>query len=93
MYVGGKTMREVAEHFGVHRTTVAIHLRRQSVPVRRGKLSAAQVGEIGALYDQGFTLAEIGEHFEVGQDTARRAVLHAGGVIRPPGRRAQTTSA
>src|SRR5690625_1762688 len=72
MYRDGKTMREVAEHFGVHRTTVAIHLRRRSVPVRRGKLSAAQVAEIGALYDQGFTLAEIGVRFDVGQDTARR---------------------
>lgn len=93
MYVGGKTMREVAEHFCVHRTTVAIHLRRRSVPVRRGKLSVAQVAEIGALYNQGFTLAEIGACFDVGQDTARRAVLDAGGMIRRPGRRARTGSA
>ena len=68
MYLGGKTMREVAGHFDVHRTTVAIHLRRRSVPVRRGKLSAAQVAEIGTLYDQGFTLAEIGARFAVGQN-------------------------
>ncbi|CAN5259049.1 hypothetical protein BH20ACT8_BH20ACT8_07330 [soil metagenome] len=27
-------MREVAEHFRVHRTTVAIHLHRRAVPVR-----------------------------------------------------------
>jgi hypothetical protein len=93
MYRDGKTMREVAEHFGVHRTTVAIHLRRRSVPVRRGKLSAAQVAEIGALYDQGFTLAEIGARFNVGQDTARRAVLDSGGVIRRPGRRTEAVMA
>lgn len=65
MYVGGKTMREVAEHFCVHRTTVAIHLRRRPVPVRRGKLIAAQVADIGALYEQGLTLAEIGARFDV----------------------------
>ena len=40
------------------------------------------------LYDQGFTLAEIGARFGVGQDTAPRAVLEGGGTIRPPGRRA-----
>ncbi|MGH3450169.1 MAG: hypothetical protein ACRDQW_05460 [Haloechinothrix sp.] len=79
MYVDAKTMREVAEHFRVHRTTVAIHLGRRSVPVRRGKLTGEQVAETGALYGQGFTLAEIGERFEIGQDTARRAVLAAGG--------------
>lgn len=88
MYVGGKTMREVADHFRVHRTTVALHLRRRSVLVRRGKLTGEQVAEVGALYDQGFTLAEIGTRFDVGQDTARRAVLEAGGTIRRPGRRA-----
>ena len=93
MYLDGKTMREVAEHFRVHRTTVAIHLRRRSIPVRRGKLSAAQVAEIGALYDQGFTLAEIGARFDVGQDTARRAVMETGGTIRRPGRRAEAVVA
>ncbi|MBB1515882.1 hypothetical protein H5398_07860 [Tessaracoccus sp. MC1679] len=93
MYLHGKTMREVAEHFRVHRTTVAIHLRRRSIPVRRGKLSAAQIAEIGALYDQGFTLAEIGALFDVGQDTARRAVLDAGGTIRRPGRRTEMVMA
>jgi hypothetical protein len=44
--VGGnawKNLREVAEHFGVHRTTVGIYLRRRAVPVRRGRLTAAQV--------------------------------------------------
>lgn len=50
MYLGGKTMREVAEQFSVHRTTVAVHLRRRSVPARRGKLTAVQVAEIGDLY-------------------------------------------
>jgi len=89
MYRDGTTMREVAEHFRVHRTTAAIHLRRRSVPARRGKLSAAQVAEIGALYAQGFTLAEIGERFDVGQDTACRAVMATGGTIRRPGRRAE----
>lgn len=49
MYVAGKTMREIAEHFRVHCTTVAMHLRRRSVPVRRGKLTGEQVADIGAL--------------------------------------------
>lgn len=88
MYVAGRTMQEIAERFRVHRTTVAIHLRRRSVPVRQGKLTGGQIAEIGTIYEQGFTLAEIGVRFDVGQDTARRAVLEAGGTIRPPGRRA-----
>jgi len=90
MYVGGKIMREIAEHFGVHRTMVAIHLRRRGVPVRRGKLTGEQVAEIGNLYEQGFTLAEIGRRFSVGQDTVRRTVLLTGATIRPPGRRSGT---
>lgn len=64
MYLDAKTMREVAEHFRVHCTTVAIHFRRRSISVRRGRLSAVQVG---MLYDHGFTLAEIGVRFGVGQ--------------------------
>lgn len=93
MYRNGKTMREVAEHFRVHRATVAIHLRRRSVRVRRGKLTTEQVAEVGALYDQGFTLTEIGARFGVGQDTARRAVTEAGGTTRRPGRRAPAATA
>lgn len=31
MYRNGKTMREVAEHFRIHRATVAIHLRCRAV--------------------------------------------------------------
>lgn len=73
----------------MYRTTVAVHLRRRSIPVRRGKLTGKQVPEIGDLYEQGFTLAEIGGRFDMGQDTARRAVLHAGGTIRRPGRRSK----
>ncbi len=66
MYRNGKTMREVAAYFRVHRATVAIHLRRRSVPVRRGKLTTEQVAEVGALHDQGVTLTEIGARFGVG---------------------------
>ncbi len=93
MYRNGESMREVAEHFRVHRATVAIHLRRRSVQVRRGKLTTEQVTEVGALYEQGFTLTEIGARFGVGQDTARRAVVEVGGTTRRPGRRAQATIA
>lgn len=69
-------------------TTVAVHLRRRSVPVRLGRLMIEQVAEIGALYEQGFTLAEIGARLGLGEDTSRQAVLDAGGKIRWPGRRA-----
>lgn len=87
MYRNGKSMREAAEHSRVHRATVAIYLRR-SVRVRRGKLTTEQVAEVGALDDQGFTLTELGARFGVGQETARRAVMEAGGRTRRPGRRA-----
>lgn len=81
-------MREVAEHFSVYRTTVAAHLKRRSVPVRCGKLTETDLAQIGDLYEQGFTLLEIGMRFGLGQDTARRAVIAAGATIRRPGRRA-----
>lgn len=76
----------------MHRATVAIHLRRRSVPVRRGELTGEQVAENGAVYDRAFTLAEIGARFGVGQGTARRAVLDAGRTVRRPGRRRGTTT-
>lgn len=78
---GHATIREVAERFSVHHT-VPIHLGRGAIAVRRGRLTEAQVAEVVYLYKQGFTLLEIGQRFGVGQDTASRAVLKAGGTIR-----------
>jgi hypothetical protein len=53
-------------------------------PSRYAELSIMQVGEIGDLYQRGFTLLEIALRFGVGQNTTHGAVLEAGGTIRRP---------
>jgi hypothetical protein len=45
MYVVGATVRDVAEHFRVHHTTVLAYLKRRAVPLRRRGLDPADIAD------------------------------------------------
>jgi DNA invertase Pin-like site-specific DNA recombinase len=81
-YAQGDTIDELASTFGIHRTTVMAHLERQGVPRRNGAVTK-NINEAIRLYEEGWSLARVGEHFGVDGETVRRA-LRAGGVnLRP----------
>lgn len=87
LYLNGMTLVELAKRFSVHRRTVAAHLVRRSIPIRRGGLDEKHVAEATRLYADGLTLTEVGMRFGVSQQAVRRAIAAAGAKIRVGGRR------
>jgi|1185.fasta_scaffold301550_1 transposase len=81
-YEQGATIDELATRFGVHRTTVMAHLERQGAPRRCGTVTK-NLNEATRLYEQGWSLARVGDHFGVDGETVRRALRAAGVTLRP----------
>jgi hypothetical protein len=85
----GAEIKELAERYGVDRSTVINHLRRAGVPGRRRqgrRLSPDQVTAAGKLYASGLALVDVGVQFDVDRRYLRKALLAAGFPLRPPGR-------
>lgn len=59
-YRSGATLVELAAQFRVNRRTVAAHLVRREVPIRRGSFDPSRIHEAADLYLSGLTLAEVG---------------------------------
>lgn len=78
-YRAGATLKHLAIEFGVHRTTITQHLRRNGVALRRRGLDDQQIDQAVHLYQQGSSLAWVGEHLGVDAHTVR-AALRALGV-------------
>lgn len=83
-YLSGANMGEVAERWGVHRTTVAALLRRSGIEPRQPGLTQEQVNEASRLYVEGWSLGRLGERYGCSADTVRLALLKAGVVMRRP---------
>ncbi|SHJ48511.1 hypothetical protein SAMN02745244_02613 [Tessaracoccus bendigoensis DSM 12906] len=92
LYREGATLVELGERFSVHRRTVAAHLVRRSIPIRRRGLDESDVTEAVELYEGGSTLIEVGLRFGVSQQAVRRALDVEGVTIRPGGRRARVSA-
>jgi len=86
--VSGAEIDDLAERFGIGRTTVIEHLKREGVPGRRwpGRtLNAAQLEEAGRLYETGLNLIAVAERFGVDRRYLRKALPVAGFTIRKAG--------
>jgi AraC-like DNA-binding protein len=81
MYLSGTPINDLADQFAIHRTTVMQHIRRSGVP-RRQHVLADQVDEARQLYERGWSLAQIGQHFDFHASTVRLALLKANVRIR-----------
>jgi transposase len=86
-YRDGKTIKELAQRYGVHRTTVSALLRLFDVEIRQRGLSANEVTAAARLYVQGWSLARLGSKYGVDSTTVWRALRAAGVVMRPPSHR------
>lgn len=81
-YRSGKTIKELASAFGVHRTTVAAHLEAQGI-TRRG-LGQVDAAKAAHLYNDVWSSRRLGEKFGVSANTLLRSLRQAGVSIRPP---------
>lgn len=88
-YQSGSTVYELAKMFGIERRTVSAILHRHDVPMRRCGLTDDQVGDAERLYDQGWSLARIGDRMNVTADTVRKRLLERGVTMRDTHRRPQ----
>ena len=92
-YRKGATLVELASLFGVNRRTVATHLTRREVAIRRGRFDPSRVHEAADLYLSGLTLLEVGVKVGAGPQAVRQALASHGVVIRPGGgRRSRITA-
>lgn len=80
-YLSGLEMQELAELFGLHRTTVARQLKQLGVPLRGQSLTPEQIRDVVRLYAQGHAMRRIAERLGCDYETVRRA-LKAEGVER-----------
>lgn len=83
-YRAGAAMKDLAIEFGVHRTTITQHLRRNGVSLRRRGLDHHQIDQAVRLYRQGWSLARVGTGFGVDAHTVRSALRERGVPTRGP---------
>ena len=86
-YREGTTLVELASLFGVNRRTVATHLTRREVTIRRGRFDHSRIHEAADLYLSGLTLVEVGLKVGAGPQAVRRALVEHGVPIREGGGR------
>ena len=80
----GTTIRKLAVQYGVHRTTVAEHLRSRGIDTRPPGLYPAEVSAAAALYRDGWSLQRIAEKFDCNATTVFHRLTEAGVEMRKP---------
>ncbi len=83
-YQAGADMRELAVRWQVHRTTVAGHLRRAGVELRRQGLSEERLSEAVRLYAEGWSLQRLAERYNCDAETVRNHIRRAEVHMRRP---------
>ncbi len=84
-YQFGSTVLELAESFGIHRTTVLRHLKYQQVPRRRSRLNQVDIEKTVHLYSLGQSCETIALELGVGASTIRRTLKKTGVELRRGG--------
>lgn len=83
-YRGGEILRAIAGDLGVSRQRLAERLRERGVRLRREKPSSEQVLEMCRRYEQGESLARIGERLGFNPSSVRLYLLRVGMPLRNP---------
>ncbi|MEC3978727.1 helix-turn-helix domain containing protein [Amycolatopsis sp. H20-H5] len=81
-YQAGSTVYQLADQFDIERRTVSAILHRHEVPMRRRGLTDNQIDDAKRLYQQGWSLARIGNHMNVTADTVRARLLERDVIMR-----------
>jgi DNA-binding CsgD family transcriptional regulator len=80
-YLGGASINDLAQRYGIHRATVFAHLRRRNTPRRRLGLDVDEGAEAVRLFRGGVSMREIGRRMGVGRKTVRTALVNAGLIV------------
>jgi lambda repressor-like predicted transcriptional regulator len=83
-YRAGQTVYELAAGFNIHRTTVSAHLHRQGITMRRQGLNDESVAHAVRRYEDGWSVARIGDRLGVDATTAWTAIKAQGIRVRDP---------
>jgi DNA-binding CsgD family transcriptional regulator len=83
-YKDGEILRVIAGDLGVSRQRLAERLRARGVRLRREKPSSEQVREMCLRYEQGESLARVGERLGFNPSSVRVYLLRAGMALRDP---------
>ena len=83
-YLCGGTLKEVAQQFRIHRTTVSQLLEQRGIQRRYAPLNDQQISEAEDLYGSGMSLVTIGNVLNVNQSTVWRALRDRGMPLRRP---------
>lgn len=81
-YKAGASIKGLAAKYALHRATVGAQLTRHAVPRRPKGLKREQVHEAARLYEQGWSLARLGEHFGVSSSTVRQRLAQEDVALR-----------
>lgn len=84
-YQSGETVNALAEAFDITRQTVSKILDRHDVPRRYRLLADADIREASQLYEEGLSLAAIGERLGISARTVLSAFRKVGFGTRPVG--------
>ncbi|MDP9434130.1 MAG: hypothetical protein M3P93_02610 [Actinomycetota bacterium] len=83
-YEAGLNMRPLARKYGIHRLTVAAHLRRAGVQLRYQGLTHEEASAAAQLYQDGWSLQRLAERYDCTAETVRQALKAQGVVLRKP---------
>lgn len=86
-YLAGDDMTVLAAHWGLHRTTVAGHLRRAGIELRRQGIPTERVNEAIRLYGEGWSLERLAGRYCCDDETVRQTLKRAGFHLRKPWQR------
>jgi AraC-like DNA-binding protein len=78
------SVKELAQRFGIHRTTVTELLRRHGVEMRRPGLTSDDMAAASQMYADGWSVAKLGRSFGVDAVTVWRALRASGVTMRTP---------
>ncbi len=89
-YEAGEDMAVLAAGWSLHRTTVAAHLRRAGVQLRRQGVPSEQLGEAIRLYRTGWSCQRLAERYGCDDETVRQSLKRGGVTLRKPWERPRT---
>jgi DNA-binding CsgD family transcriptional regulator len=82
IYQRGATVYELAERFGISRTTVGQHLRARGIDTKPPGLHHDDIPTAAELYRAGSSLQRIAERFGTSANTVRARLLETGTTMR-----------
>ncbi len=83
-YEAGLNMRPLARKYGIHRLTVAAHLRRAGVELRYQGLADDEIKAAAQLYRNGWSLQRLADRYDCTAETVRQALKAHSVTMRKP---------